>query len=191
MRFGKTFLYLSIQNTIKMAHTKHCNTCGKTKPTTEFSKKSASSDGLQGRCKACNKKDNLKFRTEKPEHHAKWQKVNSKRVAEIVTKYRCAKENGTIYYIQNPEGQFYVGMTKTPLKVRIMEHRTKWRRQQEGKIKSFCPLLYASFEKWGFDSHTIGTILEFDNISKRDLRECEKEVISTFKALGISLNKQI
>ena len=172
-----------------MATHKHCNKCGKTKETTQFSKKTASKDGLQTYCKECNKKDNLLFRREiNPAHHQKWQKQNLKRVAEIVSKYRCAKEYGTIYYIQNPAGEFYIGMTKTPLKVRIMEHRVKYRRQKEGKIKSFCPLLYNSFETYGIDKHQIGTLLEFDNISREQLREYEKTIIDTFKALNKSLN---
>lgn len=171
-----------------MAHTKHCNNCGKTKPTTEFSKRSLSKDGLQPRCKVCNKKDNKKFRTEKPEHHANWQKVNSKRLVQIVSKYRRAKDSGTIYYIQNPEGQFYIGQTKTALKVRIMEHKIKWRRHREGKTKLLCPLLFNSFDKWGFDNHKVGTIIQFENIDRNTLRQYEKEVIDTFKALNISLN---
>lgn len=173
-----------------MATHKHCNKCGQTKEITQFSKRSVSPDGLQAYCKECNKKDNLKFRTENPEHAMQWQKSNYQRHYEIVTKYRAAKECGTIYYIQNPAGEFYVGMTKTPLKVRIMEHKTKYRRQKEGKIKSFCPLLYKSFDKWGVNKHQFGTILEFDNISREDLREYERTVINTFKALNKSLNIQ-
>jgi uncharacterized protein (UPF0305 family) len=172
-----------------MAHTKHCNKCGNTKPTTEFSKKTASKDGLQSYCKSCNSKDNHLFRKDiNPEHHAKWQKENYDRVKELVTQFKKAKECGRIYYIQNPAGFYYIGQTKTPLSVRITEHKTKYRRQKEGKIKSYCPLLYKSIDKWGFDNHEIGTLLEFDNISRKELLKYERTIINTFKELRISLN---
>ncbi len=47
-----------------MGITKKCQACGIDKDQSEYSKRSASKDGLQQRCKQCNKKDNHKFRTE-------------------------------------------------------------------------------------------------------------------------------
>ncbi len=58
-----------------MGYTKECKLCKKVKDESEFSKRAASRDGLQLRCKACNANDNKKFRTEKPEHHAEWHKT--------------------------------------------------------------------------------------------------------------------
>ena len=172
-----------------MAQLKHCNKCGNTKSTTEFSKRSASSDGLQSYCKSCNSKDNLKFRTEtNPTHHKNWQKENPDRIAELVSEYKRAKESGQIYYIKNNEGFYYIGMTKTLLNVRMTEHRIKYRRWKNGKSKPLCPLLFQSFDTHGLDNHQFGTILQFDNISRKQLRVYEKEVIHTFKELGISLN---
>jgi len=172
-----------------MAQLKHCNKCGNTKPTTEFSKKTASPDRLQTYCKSCNSKDNFLFRKEiNPTHHTIWQKQNRARVNELVSEYKRAKEYGTIYYIQNPNGDYYIGMTKTLLKVRITEHRIKYRRYKNGKVKAFCPLLFQSFDTYGLDNHQFGTLLEFDNISKSDLRSYEREIIQTFKGLNKSLN---
>jgi len=172
-----------------MALVKQCNKCGEIKEHSQFAKKTASKDGLQQRCKSCNKVDNLHFRTEiNPKHHQIWQKQNSDKVVEIVSRYRKADKNGLIYYIKNPEGKFYVGMTKTHFIVRMIEHRAKWKRGINGKSKSTIPLLWDSFSKWGFDNHEKGILLEFENIDRKTLRRYEAECIKTFKEMGISLN---
>jgi hypothetical protein len=175
-----------------MALVKQCYNCGKTKPTTEFSKCKARKDGLQNRCKSCNKVDNRIFRTEiNPQHHAQWQINNPGRQQEIIAKYRKGDKPGLIYYIQNPAGQYYIGMTKTYLNVRLIEHRVKWRRNREGKSKLACPFLFNSFDKWGFENHKWGIIIKDETASRQQLREWEKETIQFFMNKGISLNKQI
>ena len=45
---------------------KICNTCGILKPLEEYSKRSASPDGYQQKCKNCNKVDNAKYRQTYP-----------------------------------------------------------------------------------------------------------------------------
>ena len=92
-----------------MALTKQCTSCRKTLPYERFSKNSAAKDGKQFSCKDCNKKTNRKFRTEiNPHHHAQWQRANPDRIVELVSKYRKADKGGCVYYITNPEGEFYV-----------------------------------------------------------------------------------
>jgi hypothetical protein len=173
-----------------MAQLKHCNKCGKTKSTTEFSKKTASPDGLQTYCKSCNSKDNFLFRKEiNPTHHTIWQKVNRVRVNEIVKKYQRADKNGLIYYIKNPDGQFYIGYTKAHLNVRMGYHKTQWNRFISNKpSKCNLPKLWESVSKWGWDKHEIDILLEFGNIDRKELKGYESECIKTFKDLGISLN---
>lgn len=174
-----------------MAQVKQCNGCGKTLPITNFSKRTASKDGLQPKCKGCNSKDNLQFRTEKPEHHQIWQKKNPTRLLELVSKYRRGDKPGIIYYIKNPAGQYYIGMSNTYLNVRLIEHKVKWRRWVEGNGKLACPLLFNSISKWGWENHRTGIIIKDENIDRKGLRELEKETIKFFKSKGISLNKQI
>lgn len=176
-----------------MAHTKQCNNCRKVKPVEQFSKRKASKDGLQTRCKVCNSKDNLRFREEiNPEHHAIWQKKNQKRITQIVAKYRKADKSGKIYWIANPAGEYYIGMTQMHLGVRWIEHKVKFRRFMEGKrTTARIPILYDSMQKWGVDNHRVGVLVEFENIDRKTLREYEKECIREFKSMGISLNKQI
>ena len=175
-----------------MAQFKHCTKCGKSKETTEYSKCRANKDGLQQYCKTCNKKDNLKFRTEiNPEHHSQWQVANRKRATELVAKYRKGDKPGLIYYIKNPAGKYYIGMTNTYLTVRLIEHRVKWRRWMQGKSKLLCPLLFDSFSKWGYENHKWGVIIEDQNVSRKELREWEKKTIQFFMNKGISLNKSI
>lgn len=172
-----------------MANFKECKGCGKVKETTEFSKRSASPDGLQLKCKVCNKNDNKKFRTEiNPEHHSKWQRANKKRVHEIHYKYRRADKGGKVYYIINPEGKVYIGMTEMYLNVRIAEHRRNYRRYLKGKTHAL-PLLFDSFDKWGVESHRYGTLLEFDHNDRKEMKLFEKELIIICQNMGISLNK--
>lgn len=175
-----------------MALSKQCTTCLKTKPLEQFSKNSRAKDLKQWSCKECNKKTNHKFRTEiNPQHHAKWQSQNRDRVVELVSKYRKADKSGCIYYIANPEGQFYVGMTMMYPQVRFSEHKNRYRKVLKGQRSIKQPILDESFRKWGLDAHRIGVILEFDKIDRKTLREYERICIQEFKNMGISLNQKI
>lgn len=172
-----------------MANMKECKKCGKVKDYSQFSKKTKSKDGLQDRCKACNKVDNDYFRFElNPEHHAEWQRKNPQRLVEIVAKHRRADKAGVVYALIAPDGYVYVGETKTHLNVRIMEHRVKYRRFLEGKVTSLHPLLFESFNKYGFENHKLEILYKNETISKKELKEIEKKYIQQYKQIGKSLN---
>lgn len=162
---------------------KNCKQCGELKELNQFSKRSASTDGLQPKCKQCNSKDNLQFRTEKPEHHMLWQKDNAHQHLRNVTRYRKGDKSGKIYSITNENGECYIGMTNTHLSVRMLEHRMHYRRRH-GEL----PALHNSFDKFGFDNHKVDVVLELDNINRTQLRLIEKAFIQSFKQKGISLN---
>lgn len=173
-----------------MANYKQCYCCGKSKLTSEFSKRKASKDGLQGKCKQCNKIDNLKFRTEiNPEHHAEWQRNNLDKLSKIVKRYRKADKSGKIYLIQNPEGECYIGMTEAHLNVRWTEHLIHYKQASKGK-RGPLPYLHESFDKFGTESHTIRTIYESDDISRKQLKWMETLFIKSFKNSGASLNQK-
>jgi hypothetical protein len=166
--------------------TKKCTKCGETKSTSQFSKCSARKDRLQYQCRDCNRKSNLKFRTQKPEHHADWQRNNLQRVCDLVKRYRKADKAGKIYSIQNPDGFVYIGMTETPINVRMLEHRAAYRKDR-GRI----PLLYDSFDKFGYKNHKIEVILELEGIDRQQLHFIESSFIQAFKQIGKSLNIKI
>ena len=173
-----------------MANMKQCKKCGKVKETTQFSKKTRSKDGLQDRCKQCNKVDNKYFRTEiNPEHHANWQSQNRARVCYHVSKWRRGDKAGIVYALINPEKQVYVGQTKTYLSVRMMEHKVKYRRYLENKLTNIHPLLYESFQKYGIENHKVKVLFLDENISKKELKQIEKEYIKKYMQKGNSLNK--
>lgn len=176
-----------------MAQTKQCYNCGETKSTTEFSKRSASKDGLQGKCKVCNKADNYKFRTEiNPEHHAEWQRNNLDRVWEIVAKYRRADKNSLIYSIQNPNKDTYIGMTQMHFTVRKWEHVSNYHKNKLGKKGALrIPLLYDSFDKYGVDAHKFEVVADFGKMDREQLRFIESTFIKSFQKEGKSLNKNI
>jgi hypothetical protein len=165
--------------------TKQCKQCGKVKETTQFSKMSASSDGLQPKCKKCNSKDNLEFRTQNPEHHVQWQRNNPQQHIINVSRYRRADKAGKIYSITSPDGFVYIGMTNTHISVRMQEHKAHFRR---GKIK--LPLLHDSFRKFGFHNHKIDVVLELDGIDRKQLGFIEKTFIQLYKQQNKSLNIQ-
>ena len=132
---------------------KQCSSCGKVKDTTQFSKCSSHKDGLQYKCKSCNKVDNLKFRTEiNPSHHQKWQWNNVDKYNEYIRKYRRADKIPVIYAFTNPEGKQYIGMTEAYPSVRLLEHRSHYRTASQGK-RDRLKLLHDSFDKYGLENH--------------------------------------
>jgi hypothetical protein len=166
-----------------MATTKRCGECNELKKITQFSKRTASSDGLQQKCKQCNSKDNQQFRTEKPEHHILWQKNNAKQHIRNVMRYRKADKPSKIYSISNENGEYYIGMTNTHITVRMFEHKTHFRRRH-GDI----PKLHESFDTFGFDNHKVNVLLELEGIDRTQLRFIEKAFIQSFTQQGKSLN---
>jgi len=168
--------------------TKQCKECGRVKSTEEFSKCSSNKDGLQYKCKQCNKKDNLVFRTEKPEHHIEWQKKNPDRLSELVKSYRKANKTPKIYSIKNPNGDVYIGMTSMHFSVRKLEHRSHYKRVLKGK-RERLPGLHDSFDKFGIDNHKFEIVVELEGYDRKQLSYVESSFISAFKQIGKSLNK--
>lgn len=174
-----------------MALSKHCNECGKTKPTSEFHRKTASKDGLQCKCKSCFKKINKNFRETKPKYQITWQRNNPERHIQIVSKFRKADKSSKVYYLKAPSGLYYIGMTQTHLSVRLIEHKVKFNRWMSGKKTTQHPNLFESFKKWGIDNHEIGILFESDDMDRKGLRQIEKAFIKSFKDLGLALNHKI
>lgn len=169
--------------------TKQCNKCGEVKDTTKFSKCSRKKDGLQPRCKECNKKDNLKFRTEiNPKHHKVWQKTHMTELSGYIKKYRKADKTPIIYSITNPEGKQYIGQTMMNFTVRIIEHRAHYKRASQNK-RERLDLLHDSFDKYGMDNHQFKIMKELPNFTRKQLHEVEKAYIVLNKLQNISLNK--
>jgi hypothetical protein len=170
-----------------MAQLKHCNSCGQTKEISQFSKRSKSADGLQGKCKECNKKDNLEFRTQKPEHHAIWQKTNKEKFHQYVSKWYNSKvikddSRSKIYTITAPNGKVYVGMCQTAFSRRVAAHRKTFKEN-----KRTLPLLHKSFEQFGWDNHIWNTI-DLSGVDREMLKIIESNMIKINKVEGISLN---
>jgi len=163
--------------------TKLCKECSISKDITQYSKRKASTDGLQPKCKQCNSKDNELFRTERPEHHMQWQKDNAHQHTINVARYRKADKPGKIYSISNPNGEHYIGMTNTHISVRMLEHRIHYRRRHGA-----LPGLHQSFDKFGFDNHKVDVVLELDGIDRTQLRFIEKSFIESFTQQRKSLN---
>jgi hypothetical protein len=171
-----------------MTSMKQCKQCGKSKDTTQFSKCSSNKDKLQHRCKACNKKDNHKFRTEiNPQHHAKWQRTNWDKFISYIRSYRKADKNGIIYAIINPEGETYIGMSEMYFNNRMSEHRKHYKQFKQGK-RNALPGLHDSFDKYGIKNHKFEIIIELEGIDRKELENIESSFIEAIKQTGKSLN---
>lgn len=167
---------------------KKCKLCGETKDTTQFSKCRSTKDKLQPRCKECNKKDNLKFRTEiNPTHHQKWQTNNWNMFVEYMRKYRKADKVPLIYSFTNPDGMIYIGATEAYPSIRFLEHKSHYRRAKMGKRRRL-QLLHDSFDKYGMDKHQFKIVKECPGLTRKQLLELEKAYITLNKFQNISLN---
>ncbi len=152
-----------------MAKTKTCSNCNELKSTKQFSKYSKSKDGLQARCKECNKKTND---NKNPTYYLENQKAN---------------KNGIIYTITNPLGEVYIGSTKRRADLRFMMHKSTYKYQKLHGYSTF-PQLHKSFSQWGIDAHVFEVIKDLGNISKEELLSIERKMIIALKSNGKSLN---
>ena len=115
---------------------KVCTGCNKSLAINQFAKRSASPDGLQHKCKICNKSDNAKFREEKPEYINNWRVGKTDVLVAINRKYQSKWGSG-VYKITNLlTNQFYIGSTKALLR-RHNEHMEQF----SSKNNSNKPLL--------------------------------------------------
>ena len=170
---------------------KKCSKCRAVKETTQFSKCSARMDGLQDKCKSCNKVDNLKFREEiNPQHHADWQRKNPEAAYRILKKHRKADKSPLIYSIKNPNNDVYIGMTEAHLSVRKAEHKLHYHKVKQGK-QARLPLLHGSFDKYGVENHIFEVVVELVGYDRKQLGYVESSFIQSFKEIGKSLNKRI
>jgi hypothetical protein len=170
---------------------KKCSKCRAVKETTQFSKCNARMDGLQDKCKSCNKVDNLKFREEiNPHHHAVWQRNNVQALYRILKKHRKADKSPLIYSIKNPNNDVYIGMTEAFLSVRKREHKLHYHKAKQGK-QSRLPLLHDSFDKYGIENHKFEIVVELEGIDRKQLGYVESSFIKSFKEINKSLNVRI
>lgn len=155
---------------------KKCSNCKELKLTTKFSKSTNSKDGLQSKCKDCQKEFNDKY-------NPKYQSDNK----DYFTEYGKADKNGIIYRIVNPLGETYIGCTKKKLSVRFNSHRGNYL-YQKAKGYSTFPLLHKSFDIWGIDAHTFEEVMDCGNITKEQLRDIENKMIIALKKNSKCLN---
>jgi hypothetical protein len=125
-----------------------CNGCGKSLPTSEFSKCRARKTGYQSKCKLCNKKDNDKYRGENKEYWSyEHGYFSDKSKWEYISHYMAADKSIKIYKIVFPNGKHYIGSTKTQLHIRMQRHLSDWRRYMQGHRDKCIPLLHDEWDK--------------------------------------------
>jgi hypothetical protein len=169
---------------------KSCNKCNKTKPITEFYKRSASPDGLQFSCKSCVKENNANFREAKPQYQIEWQRINSDKWSKYISNWAKSNVNAddkrsALYYITNPEQKVYIGSTQTMFSQRKSAHKIHYKNKTRR-----IPLLHDSFDMYGWDTHK-WTIIDMAGVDRETLRTIEYAMINHYNKLGMSLNKRL
>ena len=131
---------------------KHCNGCKKLKQPEEYSKCRRRKDGLQPKCKECNKKDNKHFRKNlRPDYWSFETGYFSDKIkTEYISLYCRADKPIKIYMILFDDGSKYIGSTKTHLHLRLNRHLADFRRVEQGHRSQCIPLLHEKFRE--FDS---------------------------------------
>lgn len=115
---------------------KSCNKCGVQKEFTEFSKCARRKDGLQPNCKQCNKEYRKVWYNEiNPDYF--WGKDGyfvRKYTEELIYQrdYKRANKDVKIYQLTLLDGSVYIGYTKRPMGVRMVEHKRHWKNIVDG-----------------------------------------------------------
>jgi hypothetical protein len=168
---------------------KTCNRCHEVKDTNQFSKCKSNKDGLQYKCKECNKVDNRKFRLEiDPKYQTKWYHKYTQYWTDYMAKYNKADKLPIVYAIVAPDGKQYIGQTMMHLGVRRSEHIRHYKRASKG-LRDRLPLLHDSFDKHGLETHQFKVVKECKGFDRKQLREVESAYITLNKFQNISLNQ--
>lgn len=129
---------------------KICKQCGKDKPRKEFSKRTKSKDGLQPKCKSCNKVQNDAYRDENSEYWSyETGYFSDKQKWKYISEYNRADKSIKIYKIILPDNKIYVGSTKRHMSTRMTSHLADYRAYTLGLRQKYIPGLYEAFEKIG------------------------------------------
>ena len=161
---------------------KQCIGCKQLKSPTEFSKRKSSHDGLQPKCKACNKKDNAVFREKRPTYKKEWDIKNPGAQAQIVYRYWSRNPEKQMRYIHayyNSMGMgvykitcditqdFYIGYS-SQLRARF----NVYKRGTETAHKLVNRNLWDALVKYGVENFTFEILEQVED--KSMLREREK-----------------
>jgi hypothetical protein len=169
---------------------KVCNQCSKSKSLSEYYKMTKSKDGHQPKCKECCKIVNKQFRETKPEYQFEWVRNNYDKWLEYANEWnkkniRANDKWSAIYFIENPNKEYYVGQTQTPFGKRKSAHKIQYR------DRTACiPALHNSFDLYGYDNHK-WYVVNVEGMDRETLTMVEYSIINHFNNLGISLNKRL
>lgn len=111
---------------------KHCNKCGETKPTTEFSKSTRAIDGLHAYCKACASAYSAKWRASNAEKKkaddAAWCAANQERRKATNAAWRAANQ---------ARKKAYDAAWRAANADRVKANNTKWQEANTDKVRSY------------------------------------------------------
>jgi hypothetical protein len=150
---------------------KRCYKCKETKDLTKFSKCSRNKDGLQSKCKAC-EKQYFQDNKEKAKVYYKQYRRDNKDKIRNYKKQHILRNIPCVYKIESKiSGLYYIGSTTLPLCYRIAHHFNK-------TTCSNSPFTGKDRDNWEWYELCTGT--------KEEVRELEKYLLSV--RVGIDKN---
>lgn len=161
---------------------KVCVQCKEEKLVEQFSKNSRAKDGLQTACKACNKINNAKFRTTKPEYQKQYWGTpkGAERRYEASQKFYDKKGAG-IYVIKNKvTSKIYVGKS-----VQLQRRELEWRMYLNNLNTDHArKTIGDDVEKYGMDAFEMIIVEQVQNPTTELLKKRERFYIKMFAKVG-------
>lgn len=152
---------------------KKCSKCKEILPISEFGKRAAAHDGLQGYCKTCKKDDDKKWRDSNPEYMKAYGDV------------RRDEAGYNVYVIENLFGEVYVGVFKGPIEDRFHQHITKT--EYSVRKEEHLNKLQHSLHTHGAHNHTLSLYRELGDVSKEEAEYQETLLIHKFQRRGYTM----
>ena len=169
---------------------KTCPKCKERKPHSEFCKNKNKKDGLQYKCKKCQKKYRKENTEKERQRHKQYRKENPEKVKQYYKQYNEKYRKNlpaAVYKIENTKtGQVYIGQT-TQYKQRWGNHKSRLRHNKHRN-----PKLQEDYDKYGLDAFEFKIIKEFppDTTSDVLLKE-EEKMITEYNQRGKNLYNTI
>ncbi len=165
---------------------KVCNTCKISKPLSEFTKLKIAKDGLQYKCKSCqkdyredNKENHKQYLIDNKEHIEKvrveYCKNNRKHIRKVANKYQKelhqSKGYGVYLFLHIPTQKYYIGEGWLfDRKKHHLSYLKKGKSQHSG-IQNLINS-YPNIDEWGFK-----VIKKWDFYNKKEGRRLENTII--------------
>ncbi len=168
---------------MKECTSKDCNRKGIPLPLSEFSKDKSKKDGLQYKCKDCNKKTNNTFKINNPNHWVGWRKNSKEHLSQYEKNISMSEGYGVYFLINIPTQKYYIG--EGQLYKRRSQHFSHLQRgvSKYGTLQSLWnqyPNIkdweFKVIKKWDWENKEEGRLLETQLILEENNKNISKNI---------------